>query len=141
MSEFTIGTPGTLPFLSESDAVPGGYPVPAETRVATDQSEILGSGTSFDPLRLKGGGGGGGAAQAFEFPVSTFTDPNGFDVALPVAMPDGAWIPTVIGLFPTVDDFTDVFVLSRTATTLRLGALQTFVDGTILLITINKATA
>jgi hypothetical protein len=78
--------------------------------------------------------------QAFEVGVDSSTDPNGFDITLPTAMDDATYIPEVMIQPPTIADFTNVFVLSRTATTLRLAALDNFADGTILFIIVAKKT-
>lgn len=94
------------------------------------------------PIVIQSGGSSGGSSsdQAFQVAVDHTTDPNGFDVALPVAMPDATYIPEVTPQFPTVNDATQPFVLSRTNATLRLGALANFADGTILFITIKPKT-
>jgi hypothetical protein len=114
-----------------------GFWPPVEEISSADQVTVIGDGTTRRPLHAGAVASGG---QAFEAAVGAATDPDGFDVALPVAMADGTWIPEVALQPPTVDDVVSVFVLSRSATTLRLGASSNFADGTTLLITINAKT-
>ena len=132
--------PGLPPVNSDLNiGIGDGFWPPIEEISSADQVTVIGDGTTRRPLH--GSAGPGGAGQAFEVPVSSATDPDGFDVALPTAMADATWIAGVLLQIPTVDDDVDVFVLSRSTTTLRLGATSNFADGTILLITINETTA
>lgn len=131
--------PGLPPVNSDLNiGIGDGFWPPIEEVSSADQVTVIGDGTTRRPLH--GSGSPGGAGQAFEVAVDSSTNPDGFDVALPVAMADGTWIPGVILQIPTTDDDVDIFVLSRSATTLRLGASDFFADGTILLITINAKT-
>ncbi len=62
--------------MSDTSIIPGGFPVPSDVRVATDQVTILGSGTSFDPIRLAG------ADRPFALSVETvYANATGSDTA------------------------------------------------------------
>lgn len=57
MSDFSISNPPTqIEINSDTVQQPGGYPVPASTRVAVDEKTITGDGSSLNPLRALGVG-------------------------------------------------------------------------------------
>jgi len=116
-----------------------GFWPPIEEISTADQTTVIGDGTTRRPLHGAAGPGGGG--QAFAVAVDHTTDPDGFNVTLPTAMADATYIVGAILQLPTVDDDVDLFVLSRTTTTVRFGASDNFADGTTILVTINTATA
>jgi len=116
-----------------------GFWPPIEEISSADQTTVIGDGTLRRPLHSSGGGPG--SQQAFNVAVDHTTDPNGFDVALPIAMADGTYIVGLTLELPTVDDDVDIFVLSRTTTTVRLGASDNFADGTTIMVSIEQKTA
>lgn len=84
---------------------------------------------------------GGGSVQRFKVAVGALTDPDGFDITIPVPMLNTNYVVNVTALFPTVDDATEYFLLAIVDTnTFTMGALANFADGTILHISVGQAT-
>lgn len=78
--------------MSNSQIIPGGYPIPSLALVAVDNETIFGSGSVEDPIR--GGAGGGGTFKATFVSLGAQPVP-GMPVAGSVAAPDPGTVTTV----------------------------------------------
>lgn len=76
--------------MSNSQIIPGGYPTPALSTVATDQQTIFGSGSQNDPLTTNNSGGGstGPTFKATLFTGNIFADHIGQPVTTKAGAPE-----------------------------------------------------
>lgn len=65
--------------MSNTSFVPGGQPIPSESRVATDQATVFGDGTSGNPLRATGSSGSLTRSTPGTFPAGSAVRISNFD--------------------------------------------------------------
>lgn len=140
-------TPTTIDDCGTGGGGGGSITVDQNGVVVVDPATIL--NFTGDVVVTDAGGGqadiaiGGSATQVqrFKVTVGALTDPDGFDITIPTPMPDTDYVVCMTPMFPTVDDATEVFLLTIVdEDTFTMGALANFADGTILHFTVGPAT-